>query len=98
MSTERTCRNSLERFFAEHPDTATQQRALKAFRLLTACEKTLRGNPEGWAAGIIYWAANNDRRACGVPGVLNSEVEAIFRVSMDTVRRRAAQVERLVTI
>lgn len=89
---------SLERFFVEHPDAAVQRRALKALRLLAACEQPRRGNAEGWAAGIIYWAANHDRRACGVPGLLNSEVEAIFGVSMDTIRRRAAQVERLLTM
>jgi len=92
---ERACRESLERFFGEHPDAATQSRALKALRLLIACEKPLPGKPEGWAAGIIYGLANRDRRACGVPGLLNSEVEALFGVSMGTIRKRAAQIERL---
>ncbi|MEW6199180.1 MAG: hypothetical protein AB1601_11045 [Planctomycetota bacterium] len=93
-----TCRESLERFFGEHPDAATQQRALKALRLLAACEKPLPGKPEGWAAGIIYGLANRDRRACGVPGLLNREVEALFGVSMGTIRKRAAQIERLLAV
>lgn len=92
------CRERLERFFDEHPDAATRSRALKALRLLTACEKPLRGKPEGWAAGIIYGVVNRDRRACGVPGLLNSEVEAFFGVSMGTIRRRAAQIERLLAL
>lgn len=93
---ERACRASLERFFGEHPpDAAMQRRALKTLRLLAACEKPLPGMPEGWAAGIIYGLANRDRRACGVPGLLNSEVEALFGVSMGTIRKRAAQIERL---
>ncbi len=95
---ERAWRESLERFFEEHPDAATQRRALKALRLLAACEKPLRGKPEGWAAGIIYSLANRDRQACGVPGLLNSEIEALFGVSMGTIRKRAAQIERLLTV
>lgn len=95
---ERSCRESLERFFGDHPDTATQRRALKALRLLAACETQLRGKPEGWAAGIIYSLANQDRRACGVPGLLNSEVEALFGVSIGTIRKRAAQIERLLAV
>lgn len=93
-----TCRESLERFFHDHPDVATQRRALKALRLLAACDEPLRGKPEGWAAGIIYCLANRDRQACGVPGLLNSEVEALFGVSIGTVRRRAAQIERLLAL
>lgn len=93
-----TCRESLERFFGEHADAATQRRVLKVLRLLAACEKPLRGKPEGWAAGIVYGLANRDRQACGVPGLLNSEVEALFGVSMGTIRRRAAQIDRLLAV
>lgn len=95
---ELTCRQSLERFFGDHPDAATQRRALKALRLLVACEKPLRGKPAGWAAGIIYGLANRDRQACGVPGLRNSEVEAFFGVSMGTIRRRVAQIEPLLAV
>jgi hypothetical protein len=48
--------------------------------------------PEGWAAGMIYAVANLDRQACGVPGLLNSEFIEFFSVSMETVRKRAANV------
>jgi hypothetical protein len=92
---ELTCRKCLERFFCAHPDGAMQKRALKALRLLNAAETPLAGKPEGWAAGIVYAVANRDRRACGVPGLLNSEFAAIFRVSMGTIRRRAAQIDAL---
>ena len=89
------CRESLEHFFGGHPDPAMQARALKALRFLAACNKPLLGKPEGWAAGIIYALFNRYRRACGVPGLLNSEFEAFFHVSMGTIRKRAAQVEGL---
>lgn len=92
------CRDGLNRFFGAHPDAAMKKRALKALRFLAACEKSLSGKPEGWAAGIVYGLANRDRQACGVPGLLNSEVEAFFGVSMGTIRRRAAQIERLLAV
>ena len=92
---ELACRELLERFFADHPDATAQKRVLRALRFLTADNKLLGGRPEGWAAGIIYAVANRDRQACGVPGLLNSEFEAIFGVSMGTIRRRAAQIAEL---
>lgn len=48
--------------------------------------KPMTGNPEGWAAGIIYALVNQDRQACGVPGLLNSEFSAFFGVTMGTIR------------
>ena len=89
---EAACREQLDRYFASHPDVALQQRAMMALRFLASDATMLVGKPEGWAAGIVYAVANLYRRACGVPGLLNSEFEAFFAVSMGTVRRRAAQV------
>ena len=92
---ELACREPLERFFGNHPNAVMKIRVLKALRFLTSIDKPLLGKPEGWAAGIIYAAANRDRQACGVPGILNREFEAFFDVSMGTIRRRAAQVAAL---
>lgn len=92
------CRQHLERFFGGYPDPAMQKSALKAWRFLTACHRPLLGKPEGWAAGIIYTLANRGRRACGVPGVLNSDFEQFFGVSMGTIRKRAAQIEELLAV
>ena len=92
---ERACRGHLGQFFDRCPDAALQRRALKALRLLTACDMLLAGKTAGWAAGIIYAVANRDRQACGVPGLLNSEFEALFGVSMGTIRKRAAQIAQL---
>lgn len=89
------CHGYLEHFFNRHPDAAMQRRALKALRLLTACDIPLAGKTAGWAAGIIYAVANRDRQACGVPRLLNSEFEALFGVSMGTIRKRAAQIAQL---
>lgn len=95
---ERECRQRLQDFFQGHPDAAMQKRALKTLRLLIACDEPLSGNPHGWAGGIIYHLANRDRQACGVPGLLNSEVEARFGVSMGTIRKRAAQIARKLAV
>ena len=92
---ESACREHLVRFFVAHPDAVLKKRALRALRFLRVSDKSLMGKAEGWAAGIIYAVASQDRRACGVPVVLNSEFETIMGVSMGTARRRAAQVERL---
>ena len=90
------CLAQLDRFFAAHPDPSMHRRAHKALRLLRASEKPLKGKPEGWAAGIVYAVATHDRPAVGVPGLLNSEFEALMKVSMGTVRVRAARVREIV--
>ena len=60
-------------------------------------DKLPRGNPAGWAAGLLYWIVNdNDRIPCGVPGISNADLEKCFGVSMSTIRKRAAQVGTLV--
>ena len=95
---ELACRKLLERFFDDHPDAAMKKRALKALRFLAVSDEPLAGKPEGWAAGIIYAVANRDRQPCGVPGMLNSEFEALVGVSMGTVHKRAAQIEGLLAL
>jgi len=92
------CREQLDRFFAGYPNPVLEKRAAKALRFLAADEKALTGNPEGWAAGMIYAVANLDRQACGVPGLLNSEFTEFFSVSMETVRKRAANIVNQISI
>lgn len=95
---ELACRTLVERFFDDHPNAAMKRHALKALRFLAVSDKPLAGKPEGWAAGIIYAMANRDRQACGVPGLLNSECESLVGVSIGTIRKRAAQIERLLAL
>jgi len=95
---QKLCREHIDRFFASYSDTAMQKSAMKTLRFLAAGDEPMRGKPEGWAAGIIYALANRDRRACGMPGMLNAEVEQFFGVTVNTVRRRAAQVQRAMEI
>jgi len=81
---ENQCRVLVDSFFAAHPDPFIQARAHKAMRLLRASEKPLKGKVEGWAAGVIYFAATDGRIHCGVPGLLNRECETFTGVSMGT--------------
>ena len=59
---------------------------------------TLVGGVIFCLAGIIYAAATYDRPPVGVPGLLNSEFEALMRVSMGTARYRAARVRELLEL
>ncbi|MGC9457336.1 MAG: DUF6398 domain-containing protein [Halothiobacillaceae bacterium] len=88
------CRERLNRFFTSYRDTKLRTTAMKALRFLAAGDEPMRGKPEGWAAGIIYALANRDRRACGMTGMLNAELEEFFGVTMGTIRRRAEQVKQ----
>jgi anthranilate/para-aminobenzoate synthase component I len=90
---ERECKQSLNSFFDRHPDDTLRARSLKALRFLMADAGTLSGNPAAWAAGIVYAVANFDRQPCGVPGLLNQELEQFFGVTMRTIRKRAEEVK-----
>ena len=92
------CLEHLDRFLQSYRDDALATKAVKVLRFLVASDISLEGKPAGWAAGIIYALVNRDRRACGVPGILNADFEQFFCVSMSTVRKRAAQVQRMLDI
>lgn len=95
---EAACRAHLDRFFAEHPTSVDQLRAYKILRLLRASEKSLKGKPEGWAAGIIYFVATDGHVPCGVPGVSNAEFASLMGVPMETARRRSGRVRDIVLL
>jgi len=88
---ETTCREQLNQLVASHRDVALENHDMIARRLFAGEEDILMGKPEGRTAGIIHAVANLNRRACAARGLLNSEFEAFFTVSMGTVYRRAAQ-------
>ena len=78
-SGSKACRQSLEAFFSEYPNVRLKA---DAERVLEALE----------SADLLVYAVGST--ICGVPGVLNAELEEAFGVSMSTVRRRAAAVRR----
>ena len=85
------CRRLLAAFFAKHPNDQLRGQSEDVLKALEKKDHPLPGKPGGWAAGIVYAVGCT---ICGVPGVLNAELEKAFGVSMSTVRRRAAGVRR----
>ena len=92
---EEAFRQLLTAFFAKYPNTNLQVETNRTLKRFLAQKISMRGKPGGWAGGIIYALANQYRRTCGVPGLLNEECEEFFNVSMGTIYRRAAKIRRL---
>ena len=90
-SGSKACRQSLEAFFSEYPNVRLKADAERVLEALESADLLLSGKAAGWAAGIVYAVGST---ICGVPGLLNAELEEAFGVSMSTVRRRAAAVRR----
>ena len=82
-------------FSANSRITPLQAAADCVLTRLLAGDISLPGKPAGWVAGIIYAVANQGRRPCGIPGVLNQECEDFFHISIGTVYRRAAKIRLL---
>ncbi len=95
---EKACCVCLDDFFSCHGGQGMERNAKKILRFLVAGEEKMGGKPEGWAAGAVYALANRNKWACGVVGILNADFECFFGVSMSTVRKRAAQVDREVKV
>ena len=91
QSEPQTCREFLEAFFAEYPNARLRADSEHVLKALEGKGLSLYGKPGGWAAGIVRAVGST---VCGVPGVLNSEMEKAFGVSMNTVYRRAAAIRR----
>lgn len=64
-------------------------------KMLIGSGKPIRGKPGGWAGGIVHAMTY---KGCGVPGVLNAELEELFDASIGTIRKRAARIEGLFDI
>jgi len=97
-SRDQACRQLLAAFFTKFPNARLQTEANRTLRRLLAQQIPMLGKPGGWVAGIIYAAANQDRRACGIPGLLNQECEEFFNVSMGTIYKRTRQIRDVLMI
>jgi hypothetical protein len=84
------CREMQASFFDRFRDEAFQSIALRALEQVVSQYHHFDGKPGGWAGGLIHAIAKNT--GLGRHVVLNSELEAIFGVSIGTIRRRAEQV------
>ena len=95
---DQDCRRLLATFFTRFPNPCLQAETNRALKRLLAHQIPMPGKPGGWAGGIIYAVANQGRRACGVPGLLNQEFEDFFSISMGTIYKRAWQIRRLLVL
>ena len=92
---DQLCLKLMSAYFEKCPNPYLQVEVIKILKSLQDSIFPLPGNPGGWAAGIIYALANQYRRACGIPGLLNKECEKFFDVSMGTIYKRATTIRKL---
>ena len=90
-SMDKACQDLLDAFFERHPNDDFRDRVDQALALLLGRDVTVRGAPGGWAGGIVYAVGGT---GCGVPGVMNADLEKAFGTTMDTIRRRAEQIRQ----
>jgi len=86
-----TCRQFLDAFFTKYPNEQLRSESAGVL-LLLARKIPMPGKAGGWAGGIVYAVGSH---GCGVPNVLNRELEEAFGTTMNTIYRRAAQIRRL---
>ena len=89
---DKACQDLLDAFFEKYPNDELRDQVGKALTLLLGCDTALRGNPGGWAGGIVYATGS---RGCGVPRVMNADLEKVFGAKMATIRKRAMQVKQV---
>jgi hypothetical protein len=91
-SMDKACQDLLDAFFERYPNDELRDQVGQALAQLLGCETALRGNPGGWAGGIVYAVGSG---GCGVPGVMNADLEKAFGARMATIRKRAMQVKQV---
>ena len=89
------CGKLFAAFFDKHHNDDLRDRVSVAMASLLKHKMAVSGQPGGWAAGIIYAVGN---MGSGVPGVINSQLEKSFGVTMATIRKLAWAVSRLLSL
>lgn len=82
------CREMLHEFSARFPNERFQSAVLESLRNLLAQRDHFSGDPGGWAGGLVYIIASHAPKVPH-PTFLNRDLEAVFHVSMGTIRKRA---------
>ena len=85
----------LTAFFKKYPNPQLQVEVNRVLKRFLALKIPMPGKPGGWAGGIVYAVSSI---GVGVPGVLNSELEEAFDVSMGTIYKRAAMIRKLLLV
>jgi len=94
-TTDQTCQQRLTAFFKKFPNPPLQVEVDGMLKSLLDFKVPMPGKPGGWAGGMVYAVSNC---GVGVPGVLNSELEKAFDVSMGTIYKRAAKILELLNL
>ena len=89
---EETCAQLFNAFFKKHPNDNLRKRTALSLLAVMKRQKVFPGKPEGWAAGILFAVGSV---GCGVPDVLNGELEKAFGVTMSTIYKRAWAIRRV---
>jgi len=92
---DKACQRLLAAFFTKFPNSRLQVEVDHILKRVLALKIPMRGKPGGWAGGIVYAVSSI---GVGVPGVLNSELEEAFGVSMGTIYKRAAMIRKLLVL
>ena len=95
VTTDQACQRLLTAFFKKFPNPHLQVEANRILKRFLALKIPMSGNPGGWAGGIVYAISSI---GVGVPGVLNSELEKVFNVSIGTIYKRAAMIRKLLVM
>ena len=89
------CQQLLAAFFKKFPNSHLQVKVNCVLKSLSDFKISMPGKPGGWAGGMVYAIGSI---GVGVPGVLNSELEKAFSVSMGTIHKRAAMIRELLAL
>jgi len=91
-SYEATCAGLYSAFFERFPNEDLRNLVRRTLTLLLERQAEFPGAAGGWAGGIVYAVGS---RGCGVPDVMNADLEAAFGSTMSTIRKRAGQVKEM---
>jgi hypothetical protein len=92
---EQAYQQLLAAFFKKYPNPHLQIKVNRILKRFLALKIPMLGKPGGWAGGLVYAMSSI---GVGVPGVLNSELEKSFNVSMATIYKRAAKIRKLLLV
>ncbi len=89
---EGACAKLYIEFFENFPNDDLRDRVSRTIAMLLKRQSDFPGDPSGWAGGIVYAVGSS---GCGVPNVMNADLEKAFGTKMPAIRKRAAQVRQL---
>ena len=89
---EAACAGFYIDFFEKYPNDDLRDLVSQALALLLRKQTDFPGEAGAWAGGVVYAVGSC---GCGVPDVVNADLEKAFGTNMGTIRKRAAQVKQV---